>query len=147
MLGRLARWLRLLGFDTLYYPDISDSRVLQLALQDERIILTRDTHFTKIKNLRNLLLLRSENPLQQVVEVARAFNLKGFMPGRCARCNGILDTVDHKESVRNLAPEYVYLNCNNFLRCKTCGNIYWEGTHIRRFRSMLSGIAKDNEIC
>ena len=71
MLGRLARWLRLLGFDTLYYQDIKDTDLLRLTLQEDRFLLTRDSHFSRIKNLRNLLIVHSEDPMRQVVEVMR----------------------------------------------------------------------------
>ncbi|HUO77682.1 MAG TPA: DUF5615 family PIN-like protein, partial [Thermodesulfovibrionales bacterium] len=69
MLGRLSRWLRLLGFDTLYYPDIKDSDLMKLAVQEGRCLLTRDTHFLNIRNFRNFLMVHSDNPIEQVAEV------------------------------------------------------------------------------
>lgn len=147
MLGRLARWLRLLGFDTLYYPDISDGGLVRLAIQEERFILTRDTHFLKIKNLRNRIIINSNNPIDQVIEVLRAFNIKEFTVSRCPHCNGVLGDVDEKETIRDKVPEYVFLNRSNFLRCSSCGNVYWEGTHLKRFRAMLGNITERNETC
>lgn len=144
MLGRLARWLRLLGFDTLYYPDIEDSDLLRLAIQDNRFILTRDTHFLRIKNLRNLLVVRSNDPMEQVGEVITSFNIKEFKPVRCPRCNGILNSVDQKETIRDMVPEYVFLNCKDFSVCQACGSVYWEGTHLKRFRTMLDTIVKES---
>lgn len=143
MLGRLARWLRLLGFDTLYYPDIRDSDLLKLAMQEDRLLLTRDTHFSKIKNLRNLLLVHANDPIEQVTEVIRLFSVKEFGPSRCARCNGVLYSVDQKEAVTDLVPEYVFYNCSSFFMCKACGSVYWEGTHLKRFRTMLDTILKE----
>ena len=137
MLGRLARWLRLLGFDTLYYPHISDSDLLKFALREERVLLTRDTHFLKMKNLNNLFFVRSEDPLEQVKGVMRTFAVKEPGPGRCARCNGILGKVEGRDSIKDMVPEYVFLHCSTFLRCEACGSVYWEGTHLRRFRKML----------
>ena len=145
MLGRLARWLRLLGFDTLYYPGISDSDLLKIALRDGRFILTRDTHFLKMKNLAALSFVRSNEPLEQVREVLGRFASKGSLPGRCARCNGILSQVETRDSVRDMVPEYVFLNCNDFMKCRSCGSVYWEGTHLKRFRAMLGGILGDGE--
>ncbi len=136
MLGRLARWLRLLGLDTLYFPDIRDPDLLKIALREGRYILTRDTHFLKMKNLGNLSFVRSNEPLEQVREVIEKFSLKKSLPGRCARCNGILREVETKDSVRDMVPEYVFQNCSNFLECRVCGNVYWEGTHLKRFRAM-----------
>ena len=149
MLGRLARWLRLLGFDTLYYQNIKDSDLLRLAVQEDRFILTRDTHFLKIRNLRNLLIIHSNDPLEQVGELIMSFNIKEFKPGRCPRCNGILDSVDQKETIRDLVPEHVFFNCKDFLMCQACGSVYWEGTHLKRFRMMLDPIVKEggHKVC
>lgn len=140
MLGRLARWLRLLGFDTLYYPDISDGDLVRLAVKEERLILTRDTHFLKIKNLQNLLTIKSDYPVEQVIEVLKAFKIEAFGISRCTCCNGILCCVDEKEMIRDKVPEYIYFNCSNFMECISCGNVYWEGSHLKKFRAMLDNI-------
>ena len=143
MLGRLARWLRLLGYDTLYYPDLDDREFLKIALREERCLLTRDTHFLGMKNLSKLFFVHSDNPLEQVREVINAFGAGGPRPGRCARCNGILRTIDDKGSVRDAVPEYVFLHSSSFLRCEGCRSVYWEGTHLKRFRAMLKGILRE----
>lgn len=109
MLGRLARWLRLLGFDTLYYPDISDSNLLKVARQQDRFILTRDTHFLHIKNLKDYLLINSNNTFEQLVEITKALNMKEFNSGRCVKCNGMLIGGIGKKSVRGLVPEHIYV--------------------------------------
>ncbi len=142
MLGRLARWLRLLGFDTLYCPDISDSRLLRLAREQDRFILTRDTHFLNVKNFRDYLLINSNNPFEQVLEVVEALNIKEFKPGRCANCNGVLAKVRKKEDVRDMVPEHVFLNSDTFLKCQDCGNVYWEGSHLKMFREKLCDVLK-----
>ncbi len=142
MLGRLARWLRLLGFDTLYYPHIRDGDLLRLALQEGRVILTRDSHFLGIKNLKNLFLVRSDDPTEQTIEVLKAFDIRESGPGRCARCNGPLDHVEEKESIRDLVPEYVFFHGTGFSRCRVCSNVYWEGTHLKRFREQLGSAIK-----
>lgn len=145
MLGRLAKWLRLLGFDTLYYPHIADRDLLKIALREGRVLLTRDTHFGQIKALKNLFMIHSNSPLEQLIEVLRVFNSSGcpsHVPGRCSRCNGILDNVVEKAEVRDTVPEYIFLLRNDFLRCRTCGHIYWEGTHLKRFRMMIDDVLK-----
>ena len=134
MLGQLARWLRLLGFDTLYYKDISDVEVLKIAKQQNRIILTRDTHFLNFRNFKDFLLISSNNTMEQLVEMAAVVNLKSNIPPRCSKCNGILSGNVEKESVRGLVPEYIYLRFKKFLRCEDCGGIYWEGSHTKRFK-------------
>jgi uncharacterized protein with PIN domain len=140
MLGRLSRWLRLLGFDTLYYADIKDGDLIKLAVREQRCLLTRDRHFMHIRNFRNLLMVHSDDPIEQVMEVLSVLNLKEFRQGRCARCNGVLDPVTRKQEVRDMVPEYVFLHCHAFQRCSACGNVYWEGTHLGRFRTMLKPV-------
>ena len=134
MLGRLARWLRLLGFDALYYRDISDSDLLKHAVREDRVLLTRDTHFLNIKNLRKLLIIHSDYPLEQVREVLAAFGPGPFGPGRCPRCNGVLDPVGKKAEVRDLVPEHIFFSHASFQLCRSCGKVFWEGTHLKRFR-------------
>ena len=143
MLGRLARWLRLLGFDTLYYPDISDSNLLKTARQQERFILTRDTHFQGFKNLKDFLLINSNNTLEQLLEVKKTLDLKIVDAGRCVKCNGMLIGGIEKDSVRGLVPEHIYVQYNRFSRCKDCGNIYWEGSHMKRFREKVCNRLED----
>ncbi len=143
MLGRLARWLRMLGFDTLYYPDIDDAALLKIARRQDRMVLTRDTHFTGFKNFKDFLLIRSNDTFEQLYEIIRYFKIKDFASSRCAKCNGVLVDVKRKADVRGLVPEHVYVGTNIFLKCLDCGNIYWEGTHTKRFRERILGVMKD----
>jgi uncharacterized protein with PIN domain len=143
MLGRLARWLRLLGFDTLYYPHIKNGDLLKVTLREERCLLTRDTHFQNMKRFTNLFFIHSDDPLEQVSEVLGAFGLKGIEPSRCARCNGILSEVTPQESVRDMVPEYIFRTCRSFSQCQACGKVYWEGTHLKRFRALLDHNLKE----
>lgn len=137
MLGRLARWLRLLGFDTLYYKDISDAEVLKIAKQQDRFILTRDTHFLLFKNLSDFLLISSNNTLEQLIETITALNIKEFSISRCVKCNGVLVGSVEREEVKGLVPEHIYMHFDKFLKCGVCGNIYWEGSHMRRSRETI----------
>ncbi|MBI4689058.1 MAG: Mut7-C RNAse domain-containing protein [Nitrospirae bacterium] len=131
MLGRLARWLRLLGFDTLYYSDISDSDLLRIARRENRFILTRDTHFLRFKDLKDFLLINSNNTLDQLIEITRVLKMKKFDLARCVKCNGMLDDVVEKADIEGSVPEYIYLKLSKFMRCRACGNIYWEGSHMK----------------
>jgi uncharacterized protein with PIN domain len=143
MLGRLARWLRLLGFDTLYYPDISDRRLLRVAREEERLILTRDTHLVKIKGIKDYLLIKANDSFKQLLEVIDALKLKEFKPlTRCVKCNGLLKNVLDKNEIKDSVPEFVFINLNLFLRCSECGKVYWEGTHPEKFREKLSEVLK-----
>ncbi|HWR57274.1 MAG TPA: Mut7-C RNAse domain-containing protein [Thermodesulfovibrionales bacterium] len=137
MLGRLARWLRLLGFDTLYYQDIRDGDLLKLAVQEDRFILTKDSHFSKIKGLKNLLIIHYDHSMEQVREVLMSFNIRESRPRRCPCCNGMLVPVHSKETVRDMVPEHVFFDCGNFQSCRTCGKVYWEGSHLKRLRERV----------
>ncbi|OGW37631.1 MAG: hypothetical protein A2Y97_10670 [Nitrospirae bacterium RBG_13_39_12] len=143
MLGKLARWMRFLGFDTLYYSDISDKKLIKLAREQNRIILTRDTRLIKIKVIKDFLLIKANDSFKQLVEVINKLNLKQFnLFSRCVKCNGLLARIIDKTEITNHVPEFVFLNFNVFLKCGDCGKIYWEGTHPKKFREKLSEILK-----
>jgi len=133
MLGRLARWMRLLGFDVLY-PDTSDDKEL-LKFADERIILTRDKDLGKKKNV---LLIKSVNVNEQLKQVVNELNLKISRPlSRCSVCNQILAEVE-KSSVKALVPERIYNNHDTFWRCPDCNRIYWKGSHYDKIMDTVS---------
>jgi hypothetical protein len=141
MLGRLARWLRFLGFDTLYYTGISDSRIIRVAREQDRIILTRDTRLIQVKGLKNYLLLTSNDPFKQLLEVIDSLKLRRFdLLSRCVKCNGWLAEVFDKVEIRDSVPEFVALHYNNFLKCGDCGKIYWEGSHPKKFKEKVGEI-------
>lgn len=143
MLGRLARWMRFLGFDTLYYPNISDSRLIRVAREQDRFILTRDTRLIKIKGVEDYLLIKANDSFEQLLEVIEALKLKQFNPlSRCVKCNGLLTRILNKSKIKDSIPEYVFLNFNDFLKCSDCGKIYWEGSHPKKFREKLSEVLK-----
>jgi hypothetical protein len=141
MLGRLTRWLRLLGFDTLYYHDISDTQIIRIAKEQGRFILTRDTRLIKIKGIKDYLLIRANDSFQQLLEVIRSLNLQDFhLLSRCVSCNGQLSRLLDKTEIKDAVPDFVFLNFHNFLKCRSCGKIYWEGTHPRMFREKLAKV-------
>ncbi len=141
MLGRLARCLRFLGFDTLYFSGISDSRLVRMAREQGRAILTRDSRLVKIKGLENCLLIASDDHFQQLLETADRFQLKQFQfLSRCVACNGSLRDVADKSVVKDSVPEYVFLHNERFRKCADCGKVYWEGSHARKFRNEIKEI-------
>jgi len=141
MLGRLARWMRFLGFDTLYFKDIKDGRLIRIAREQDRCILTRDTHLIKIKGVNNYLLIKANDSFHQLIEVIDTLKLSQFNPlSRCVVCNGMLMKVMNKHDIKNSVPEFVFLNMNVFLECTECGKIYWEGTHPKKFKEQLHKI-------
>jgi uncharacterized protein with PIN domain len=144
MLGRLARWLRLMGFDTLYFADIDDRELLKLALKEQRVILTRDTAFPK-RDIGDLILIKSDDPYEQLEQVIREVRPETPREMRCANCNGTLSEVQRKEEVADSVPEFVYLNHSHFLRCTGCGNVYWEGSQYRKLKEKMNEILNLSE--
>ncbi len=128
MLGRLATWLRLLGYDTLYLPDADDPELARVARVEDRILLTRDVELTRRRGLR-FVLIGSEKVEEQLGQLSRELNLTARSAfSRCARCNLPLQEVD-KEAVRDIVPPYVFTTQDQFRRCPQCGRVYWRGTH------------------
>ncbi len=147
MLGRLARWLRLMGFDTLYIADISDPELIRLAKEQDRTILTRDTGILK-RGVDGCVLIESDDPLEQLEQVLSELRPEPPAGMRCANCNGVLEAVPDKKDVADSVAEHVYRSHNRFLRCKSCGNVYWKGSQYKRFRAKLdeiTGTAKGRE--
>jgi uncharacterized protein with PIN domain len=138
MLGRLARWLRFMGFDTLYYPDIDDKMLIKIARRDDRWLLTRDTRLIKIRGLSKYLLLKENDSIEQLKEVMNAFKLrKNKRVRRCVKCNGILNRIKKKTAIKDLVPDFVYHNFSRFYKCNECNKIYWEGSHLKSFTEMV----------
>jgi len=141
MLGRLARWMRFLGFDTAYVPGIADRELIKIAREQDRAVLTRDTRLVKIKALTNCLLISSNDPFQQLLETISSFKLTRFhLLTRCVSCNGPLLTIGDKSDVQESVPEYVFLHYDRFRKCMDCGRIYWEGSHSKKFREDMRGL-------
>lgn len=147
MLGRLAKWLRLLGFDVLYYPDIEDREVIRISLEHDRTILTRDTHMLQSRGARDAVFIRSDHISQQLLEIKDMLALHDSDLGeRCIVCNGNLHKVSDRGEVQDLVPDYVYHNFESFMRCNVCGKVYWEGSHYKKIRERIGEILrKSNE--
>ncbi len=145
MLGRLARWLRILGYDTFYMPHIKDNELIRISRLEGRIIITRDSHFLKKKNLPLLIFIKSQNLREQIIEVMEWLKSNGYLEterfSRCPLCNGILEEIK-KDDVYGRVPEYVYLRNKDFFICGNCGAIYWHGTHVSNMLTMLSEVMR-----
>lgn len=141
MLGRLAKWLRILGFDVLYYPVIDDRLVIKIAREQERTILTRDTRLVKQRGLRSPILIESNNIFDQLLEIKDRLDFRGAAPpGRCTVCNGHLLTVSQKKEIKEFVPDFIYHNFNDFIKCEDCGKVYWEGTHREKIKQKVKEI-------
>jgi uncharacterized protein with PIN domain len=129
MVGKLARWLRVLGFDVVYSNTLEDDAILKLSQSEDRIVLTRDTGLASRCRAGQCVLIESVRHKQQVRQVLDAFGLKRFnVLSRCIECNTPLDPTD-KEAVFERIPPYVYLTQDRFAVCPSCGRVYWHGTH------------------
>jgi uncharacterized protein with PIN domain len=137
MLGRLARWLRVLGHDVSYGPHLAGRTLLASARREQRLVLTRDTRLRRARNAPPLLFLTSDDFREQLRQVARAVPLaNGPLFGRCLECNRMLEEVA-REAVRDRVPAYVFATAGHFHRCSRCGRLYWPATHHAHMRREL----------
>jgi len=140
-LGRLAKWLRILGFDTVYYNQDNLSSLIIQALRDERIILTRNQRLPQARGLK-IVLIKNEKIKKQVEEILKTLKIKpepGIMFSRCILCNTeLVDIV--KDKVKDKVPEYVFKTQEDFLTCPKCQRIYWQGTHWGNVQKTLEEI-------
>ncbi|NJE04890.1 hypothetical protein E3E36_01735 [Thermococcus sp. M36] len=137
MLGRLARWLRLYGYDTLYGVE-DDDEILRMAGAEGRVILTRDaTLAERARRLGIGVVLLESNSFEEQVEELRHFGVefKELFPAnaRCPKCNGLIRHAS-KEEVKGKVPPSVYERYGEFYVCTDCGQIYWPG---RQWREMV----------
>lgn len=144
MLGSLSRWLRLFGFDTLYRNDYTDKELIKLSLQEDRILLTRDNALARSKLLKKVLLIQSEEIREQIIEVLSkieiSLDLLSLKP-RCPVCNGETESIK-KEEIKGEIPDYVLFSSQEFIICKSCGKIYWHGTHKEKIDKIKKEILK-----
>ena len=139
-LGKLARLLRMYGFDSLYQNDYSDPWIIETALKEERIILTRDLGILKNKRVTHGYYVRSQDPAKQIEEVIRRFDLEGQINplSRCINCNGRIVTVE-KEAIKHLLKPKTRMHYHEFFRCSGCDKIYWEGSHFKKMMEHFKG--------
>ncbi|MDY6827473.1 MAG: Mut7-C RNAse domain-containing protein [Bacillota bacterium] len=140
-LGKLASYLRMCGFDTLYRNDYDDSELATVSKREHRILLTRDRGLLKRSVVSHGYLVREDEPSKQAAEILRRFDLAGMVrPFRlCLRCNVKLETVS-KESVRDKVPPRVFNINEEFCRCPECGRIYWQGTHYQKMEGFIHSL-------
>ena len=142
-LGKLARKLRLFGFDTLYRNDFSDGEIIRLSQKDKRIILTRDRGILMNGSVTHGYWIRSFRVDKQLSEVLKRFHLitqiRAFH--RCTVCNGRVHSID-KERIKEQLPPRTVKYYDEFFRCGTCKRIYWKGSHYRKMEDYIQRIKK-----
>jgi len=137
MLGRLAKWLRIIGYDTLYFRKIEDSQLIRTAVREGRILLTRDVELYHRGGFQGLF-IESDDLEAQLLQVMKEAKLRPRIRSnvRCPLCNETLEVVP-RDQIRGAVPAYVYSTQREFTRCPRCGKIFWRGTHWQRIEGRL----------
>jgi uncharacterized protein len=142
-LGKLAKYLRLLGFDCLYNKEYTASEIIETAETQKCIILTRAASLLKNKKISRGYWIRSQYPQEQTREVIRRFDISADMKpfSRCLICNGIITEIEKENVINELEPETIK-NYYEFSRCSSCKKIYWKGSHTIKLQTFIQSIAK-----
>jgi uncharacterized protein with PIN domain len=140
-LGKLARWLRLVGFDALYRTDLEDAEIADLAAREKRVVLTRDVGLLQRKAITHGYWVRADAPDVQVVEVLRRFQLDHSLQPfqRCLECNGRIERVEKAGVWDRLEPKTRQF-FDVFYRCANCQKVYWAGSHYTRMLAKLNRV-------
>lgn len=140
--GKLARWLRMMGYDALFFNHIEDAELVRIAMEESRVVLTRDTQIMKRRPVASgqlkAILAKSDNTRDQLVQVIKELGLDCRMAefSRCMECNANLTSRDPYE-VAGKVPPYVYSTQTHYMQCPACDRIYWRGTHWLRMNMEL----------
>lgn len=137
MLGKLARWMKILGYDVIYFRQIDDKQLIDVSRQSGRIIVTRDRQLANIPTL-DTFLIDSTDIWQQLKQVTKTYKLRfqETLFTRCTVCNGEIKPVK-KSQVYEQLPTLVQRTQEEIYRCENCGKLYWEATHVKRIKRQL----------
>jgi uncharacterized protein with PIN domain len=147
--GKLAKWLRIMGYDALLFSGDDDGKMVKTALEQIRVILTKDNQIMKRRLVTSgrlkAILIKDDDVKAQLRQVVAALNLdyhhKPF--SRCLECNQPLVEKD-KERVKSLVPPYVFKTQEDYMECPSCHRLYWRGTHWQAMSHELDEMAKGN---
>lgn len=143
MLGNLAKKLRILGYDSKYFSSIEDDKLIVIAKNEKRIILTKDERLTKVAEKQNVgsVLIRGNDELEQIAQINAKIKLDRFVMdtnnSRCIVCNGSLQSVE-KYRIIGKVPEGILEREERFWMCDSCKKIYWEGTHFAKLQEFVN---------
>ncbi|MBA7484501.1 hypothetical protein ES707_20028 [subsurface metagenome] len=146
--GKLAKWLRIMGYDTIFFDGPDDSRMVAKALAEGRVILTRDTGIMKrglvTSGRLKAILISSEEPEKQMRQVIKTLNLDcQFRPfALCLECNQPL-VEKNKDQVKDRVPPYVFQTKSQYVECPACHRIYWRGTHWQAMTKKLKKLMNE----
>lgn len=145
--GKLAKWLRMMGYDTLFFVGSDDSHMVAVALNEGRVVLTRDTQIMRrgvvTSGRLKAILIQSDKPEQQIGQVVETLNLDcQYRPfAICLECNQPL-VARSKQQVQDLVPPYVLQTQSQYVECPACHRIYWRGTHWRAMKKKLEAFIR-----
>jgi uncharacterized protein with PIN domain len=145
--GKLARWLRMLGYDAVFFEGDDDAYMIDRALKENRVILTRDTQIMKrgvvTSGRLKAILIDSDSPEPQIKQVIESLHLdcqsRPFTI--CLECNNPLEERS-KEEIKDRVPPYVFKTQQQYMECPVCHRIYWRGTHWQAMLSKLERLTK-----
>jgi uncharacterized protein with PIN domain len=146
MLGKLTRWLRILGHDVEYTGSMDDKELMQKAKKEDRVLLTRDVELFKqaIAKGAEAFLIEDPNQTANLASLAKRFKIKlevNVKISRCPKCNGTIRTVS-KSEIADKIPLTTCSNYNEFWQCQQCGQVYWRGAHWNRIEKTLDEARK-----
>ena len=146
-LGRLNSGLRMIGLDCLYHGDYEDEELAEISVSEKRTLLTRDRRLLMRKSVSQGYLVRNLDARQQLAELTQRFQLaKWFRPFiRCIRCNGLLEQVEKQAVVDRLQP-LTRLHYEEFHVCPSCGQIYWNGSHVDKMMKVISSLRPEQAV-
>jgi len=148
--GKLARLLRMTGYDALFFHNINDDELINIALKEKRIVLTRDAQIMKRRVATNgqlkIVFIEDDEPKKQLRQVIKSLKLdccqRQFT--RCLECNEKL-LPKTKEEVKEIVPPYVFLTQTQYMQCPSCQRVYWRGTHWVRMKEGLDIIINEKQ--
>ncbi|MEP7287758.1 MAG: Mut7-C RNAse domain-containing protein [Chloroflexota bacterium] len=143
-LGKLAAYLRMLGFDTLYRNDYDDPELALVSNVEDRVLLTRDLGLLKRSLVTHGYFVRNTDPGKQLTEVLRQFKLFGLshLFHRCLQCNTVLESID-KELIGDRLPSRTKLYFHEFRICRSCDKIFWQGSHYQKMSQFIERVLAD----
>ena len=145
MLGNIAKKLRLLGYDTKYSSDIDDQQLCKISKEDNRILISKDMELVNraIKEKISSLLIENYSETEQFLEIFKNLKINNLRisgdKARCPRCNSLTNLID-KENIDNVIPDRILEYHKKFWQCKSCNQIYWEGTHIKKLKKFVDDL-------
>jgi uncharacterized protein with PIN domain len=140
-LGKLAKYMHMLGFDTAYNNSFTDEEIIKISKREKRTILTKDRGILKRNEVTHGYWVRNTNPEKQIAEVVERFDLRNSVSqfSRCLECNNLLTKVE-KENIINRIPPKVLAQHEKYYICKACDQIFWAGSHYDKMQSLINKI-------